>query len=509
MAQPSSSPSQGVPRPFASAVFFPESSRVYRLDLLYSLVLFSTLTLVITGPRGAGKTTLLRRLKPRLEKSLPIALVTAHAQMDANALLDLAQEQFAIALEGKRGSGLAVLMVDEAQQLDNAALNMLLRAPAGGENGRMRVVLAGREELQRRIAPLVEDSTIPIQAIPLTPFSSEDTAEYIRQRLGSVGIRQHALLDPRGLQQIHQDAGGWPGLIEQLAQATLAGQRRAFPSRSSKRPKFRFSLRKREVVIGLTGLVVAIGIALLLQGEPPPLRPHLPAIVESVPSIVHPVDSVPLIGKIASPTPEDLVKVESNQPGKQSIPSASPPPPTVPVTVVGPTTIPATQATSPEVGPGVPPPAESVGVATSPSTVSKAAPELVQPPKQPPSSHQETTGPIKAALPPSPHPASMSESGQLHSQDWLLAQRPQDYTLQIMGTPQESALRNTSKGLNLPGVLAYFHTQRKGQDWYGLVYGVYPSMQQAQQAAQTLPAGIGKPWIRSIANIHQDIRLVK
>ncbi len=91
---------------------------------------------------------------------------------------------------------------------------------------------------------------------------------------------------------------------------------------------------------------------------------------------------------------------------------------------------------------------------------------------------------------------------------WLLAQNPEDYTLQLLATNDEDLMRAYLDKHQFSGEVAYFAFQRDGKQWYAAVYGAYPEKSQAQNAVATLPPGVGKspPWIRQFGGIQKLIK---
>ena len=91
---------------------------------------------------------------------------------------------------------------------------------------------------------------------------------------------------------------------------------------------------------------------------------------------------------------------------------------------------------------------------------------------------------------------------------WLLAQNPDDFTLQLLATRDEDLMRAYLNKHQLTGQAAYFAFQRDGKQWYAAVYGAYPGKSQAQNAVATLPSGVGKnpPWIRQFGGIQKLIK---
>jgi len=101
-------------------------------------------------------------------------------------------------------------------------------------------------------------------------------------------------------------------------------------------------------------------------------------------------------------------------------------------------------------------------------------------------------------------PGSVSDDYE----SWLWSQDPRKFTLQLLGARQtESVQQFLRKYADLNGKAVYFHTRHDSRDWYAVVYGVYASREQAQQAIKRLPAELqsGSPWIRSFASIHAEL----
>lgn len=91
---------------------------------------------------------------------------------------------------------------------------------------------------------------------------------------------------------------------------------------------------------------------------------------------------------------------------------------------------------------------------------------------------------------------------------WLWSQNPSNYTLQLLGARQlESVRQFLGRYTQLGGKAVYFHTRHDGQDWYTVVYGVYPDREAAKRAIERLPAELksSSPWVRSFGSIHAEL----
>ena len=81
------------------------------------------------------------------------------------------------------------------------------------------------------------------------------------------------------------------------------------------------------------------------------------------------------------------------------------------------------------------------------------------------------------------------------------------FTLQLMGASNFNELSNFVAANDLQDKSYILHSINKGQDWYTLIYGVYPTHENAEAARDKLPDALkqSKPWIRSMDSVHNII----
>jgi septal ring-binding cell division protein DamX/type II secretory pathway predicted ATPase ExeA len=92
-------------------------------------------------------------------------------------------------------------------------------------------------------------------------------------------------------------------------------------------------------------------------------------------------------------------------------------------------------------------------------------------------------------------------------QDWVLAQEPGTFTLQLFGSHEQKNAEAFIRQHHLGQAAHVFVSERKGKDWYSVVYGVYPDQAAASSASKTLPASLKKikPWVRRFDDIQASI----
>ncbi len=104
---------------------------------------------------------------------------------------------------------------------------------------------------------------------------------------------------------------------------------------------------------------------------------------------------------------------------------------------------------------------------------------------------------------PTSAPASVKIT--LGPEEWVAKQNPNYYTLQLASSTREALIQKYYSENNLTGLAGYYRSKRSGEDWYSLVYGAYPTVQDAKLAIDKLPDDLKKwsPWVRNIRSIHK------
>lgn len=174
--------------------------------------------LLLTGHAGTGKTTVARRLLEELDPQKyalggifgPSGVVQDFGVRSPGlGDLFLTLEQF---LQGWINTGReAVLVLDEAQALDAAALRQLwqLATPPAGERPRLHVVLVA-QQLPDAVTELIRGGrTPPIGTrCHLRPLEAAETREFALNRLRSAGATEYAAFGNEALDAIHELSGG-------------------------------------------------------------------------------------------------------------------------------------------------------------------------------------------------------------------------------------------------------------------------------------------------------------
>jgi len=530
--------------PFAARVpgfkFFP-AQRKPVLGQLHHLARYSQLLLVVTGPLGSGKTLLRQALVASTNKqSVQSVVLSARGAGDAASVLGQVAQSLGVAqldisailaqivqlaLTGQE----VYLLVDDAEQLDESALEALLALAAGAPEGRPHVFLFGEPSL---IAALDQEGAEQelFHVIELEPYTEDDTREYLAQRLEGAG-QGIKLFTNEQITDIHENSAGWPGAINQVARDSMIEAMIA--SRSAvKRPSMGLKMPKKQVLALSAVVVVAIAAAWLIPGRnkapttagAPAQQAQLP-LGQGQPSAAKSnndagpavefsgnTQALPLNGQqpvMRSPLAanagagggdgdDDMgSQAAPAAPADPNVPQSSFKPPTV-TTTAPPAGMPAGPAVAPAAVATLAPERAPVPVSTSraakPEHIAAAKPKPEPRPEAKPKPEH-----IAAAKPAEKAAAKASAGGS-----WYAGQAPGNYVVQIIGTSSENTARTyTEQG----GEYRYFKKTLQGKPLYVVTYGNFANRAAALAAIKNLPEKVqaGKPWPRSVASVQQDL----
>lgn len=202
----------------------------------------------LTGEVGTGKTTLCRLLLEQLPENVRVALVL-NPRLTPLELLQSIAEELKVDLSGRRESlkdlvdalnaclidayargQRVVLIVDEAQNLSNEALEQvrLLTNLETATQKLLQIILLGQPELREIVAqPELRQLSQRITArYHLLPLDEAETEAYLRHRLAVAGSARFPFTR-LAVRRLHRHSGGVPRLINTIAdRALMAGYAR-------------------------------------------------------------------------------------------------------------------------------------------------------------------------------------------------------------------------------------------------------------------------------------------
>ncbi|KFE56062.1 AAA family ATPase [Pseudomonas syringae] len=514
--------------PFAARVpgfkFFP-AQRKPVLGQLHHLARYSQLLLVVTGPQGSGKTLLRQALVASTNKqSVQSVVVSARGASDAAGVLrqvaqalNVAQAEMQailsqivqLALTGQE----VYLLVDDAEQLGESALEALLGLADGTPEGRPHVFLFGEASLIDRLEQLCADAESEgerFHVIELAPYTEDETREYLEQRLEGAG-QGIELFTAEQITDIHEHSNGWPGAINQVARDSMIEAMIA--SRSAvKRPSVGFKMPKK-YVLALGGVVVAgVLAAVLIPGrggntsapatQPANAQAQLP-LGQGKPATQQSNNGGPAIEFAGNSQPMPLPLVGNSQPVMRG--------PLAEAAGSGDGDDDGVPVSSIERPPTVTTTAPPAGAAAGPAAAPAAPRSSIAPP---PVAAKPASAPAPAAAPaakPAPAPTQVATAKPAPAAkpaaggSWYSSQAPGHYVVQILGTSSETTAQAfvAEQG----GEYRYFKKTLQGKPLYVITYGNFNDRAAALAAIKGLPAKVqaGKPWPRTVASIQQEL----
>ncbi|MBI5040359.1 MAG: AAA family ATPase [Gammaproteobacteria bacterium] len=286
--------------------FYADPGLTQRLDLLQHLTQFGDMLLGVSGPVGSGKTILAQQFLQRGNTNWrSCRLNGAHLQHPDELLVKLA-ECFGLQASAtperlkaelvrhcqtlRHNTQLAVVVIDDAQQLPDPVLKALLELADGPRETLklLRVILFSEPGLEQRLAatgwhspqqPLLHNVEIP-------RFDEQQTAAYLMYRLAVAGYSGESPFSLTEIRALHKATDGLPGKLNVLAHETLIEH----ASRMAARKTVSAAGSRRAppvLVLGLIGSLIAGGLTWYLsqnQTTHEPLAPPLDLVTSAPPT---------------------------------------------------------------------------------------------------------------------------------------------------------------------------------------------------------------------------------
>lgn len=478
--QPVRSPfSAAVPdRYFETAALRECHSRVARAALESDAVA------VVEGEQGSGKTTFARMLHKRVGPSRDLCYIDVHIPQGERHVLDRLQRVFhpgqpadldaltAELIERGRHNGGCLIVVDDADNLSVSALRLLMRlkravVQAGSRLGVIITASPSRLNAVLELPSLAPYRGHRLTRVELPRFSEQETADYLRARVESAGMADAISFDPAQVSRIHKASGGLPYHIKRVAGELLDGARPRHYRGTQRRQ--RHLARFRNVLIPVAAVALpVIGIGFLLQaitqdpeGADRAARFLPPGEIEAAGT------AVPLLALPATPAATGVV---------ERAPAAPPPSAT--------------------------PPAPAKPAVTEPPRGKLLAPEA------------GNAGGTPAAAPAPRPPADLpvleraADAAPLGGNEWLRAQDPEFYTIQLAGSTERKDVERFIDRYALPGKAVVVEVLRNGKVWYMVLYNSYRTSGEAQRDLDALPPQIHRndPFARRFSSVQAIAR---
>lgn len=224
--------------------FFTTPALRLRLDLVQEYIRRGGTPVLVLGESGAGKSTMLNQLACRADHDWRIVRVPAVASFTAedviafmNAELRLPTRVDVEDMPGAFGRWLerletrgqtAVVVVDDADALDDACLRRLATLPDDVAPRNLRVLMTGAPALRSRMNRLAGAAAGPrsVPTVSIPCLDRREVASYIDMRLYHAGMEGRGPFSRATIDDIARISRGHPGRINAMANRVLDGERR-------------------------------------------------------------------------------------------------------------------------------------------------------------------------------------------------------------------------------------------------------------------------------------------
>jgi hypothetical protein len=91
---------------------------------------------------------------------------------------------------------------------------------------------------------------------------------------------------------------------------------------------------------------------------------------------------------------------------------------------------------------------------------------------------------------------------------WIKAQNPDHYTIQLARSKDIDWILALASEKKLTHTLVQFSLNSRGDEWFYLIYGSYPSRDEANKALKTLPKSFEEwsPWVKRIKDVQKQLK---
>lgn len=527
--------------PFSHDYSFPlftGAGRRQLLDQLLHLCQFSNSVLAVLGEYGVGKTRIAHAFMDSLSDQDQICFLSLSSGQSLEQILLSIIQSFGIDAGGvpstenmlasleafiaeeavAEDDGLAVVVLDNAHLLDDKSISVITSLlNSFPQQNRLHLALFGEPQLMQRLERLSPENLL-INDFHVQPFGLLETVDYLNFRMEMADYLGPEIFTESLVESWWRQSPGQLNVLQGLAEEHLL---------QSVTPKPVSHKRPLPVVhiIAISVLIAVVGVVFLYMGDdknPTSTNPSLAnstgaqTAITQAPSI-SPISESSVTSTNAANNSLKLTSTETPvQPLLQSLPQ-----PLQPNQQVQPAAQSEQPAVDTSVASGDLPKEEIVPLAQLPTSQPKQAESLPEPvPVVPSPSVSVASQPVvqpevKVVAKPEPEivkpvvkSVSTAAIGASAQERTILAWKPSEYTIQLLGVSSEKAARDFVAAQTNKKDLLVFKSKRQGRDWFVVITGRYASSAQARQAIARLPdvqrdAG---PWPRDIKTIHSEIK---
>lgn len=487
--------------PFAAAeksrTFFTGGGRQELLQRLLEQAHFGAPLSMVCGPLGSGKTTLAREFRASFTDEALCVPVHATLFMNQHQFLDALLEQLPIGASSPEPAAIVddlvrfaeklylnaktlVIIVDDAHELASEVLEIVDALTNKASEGAVHILMLGELQLSNMLHSSLGNNAIGNRLSGrmleerMEALGNDEVLDYVQLKLADASFTDELPLEGPVIGEIINEANGIPGAINVLVTDALNNKMHVVPKPVAQ-PQ---SLLELGAVYWATaaGLIVCLLAAVIFlpsgsedsedvqaevadaQGN----RLQIPLAVNTTQQVNSPAAIV---------LAETDLRPVSNRP--LGVPSAA----TADSTVT----------------------AEASGVDSPDGSQNMSVSSESQHPAEPPPNSVTESRDNESV--------QFAQPGMSEFEQELLSYSPEHFTLQIMGSRSEDAVRRFIDRELSAFNRGYFEALHEGNPWFVVVSGHFTSRAAANRALSDLPANIRdmKPWIRSIGDVQAAI----
>lgn len=487
--------------------FFGGGDRSTHLEHLRHLSQWSRRILLVTGSFGIGKSTLFKELSGSLPGNAKAARISGSVVTAEREVLLAVAQGFGIACdqeghiedivalvkrsvdEENEKDRQCVVMFDDAHLLAHTAVTLLVRLVAESS---LRIVMFAEPALVNNLTSPAKKHEVEWFEIRLNGFAEQDVRDYLEWRFAQAQYRGRLPFTDAQVEKIAERSSGNPNVIDFMANELLAdletGKVRdiggGFP-------------RKHALLVVILGVLIFLVYQLYLQ--PPRNEPTLAdaseaieepdlstpsSLEEPIPDEPNPAELDESTQVVAEPVAdiETIATTETEDVSTQVEPTALP-----------------SESSEPE-----PEPELAVVVAEEPEERAETE-ETEEPERSVEVPTPERVIPVEEASSPAIEKSEIPND--INGPNWLRAQNPNHYTLQLMTLSRTQGGAALIRRQKEPGEFAMYPLSRGDKRLYVVTYGVFSSQAAAERAGASLQGELSsvKPWIRPFANVQDAI----
>lgn len=463
--------------------YFSDAVMKMQLNMLQHNLRFSDMLQILKGDAGSGKTALVIQMLSRANDELQIFIVRGKATLTAPQILlgmlkifqlpipdatqtclELLIDHLKIRLEKNCSS---VLIVENAHAISVDTLNQLLAYTDHINevlDGELRILLVADPVIES-ILPKLTSAQLRAGKVFISSVRALDrqrTREYLEYRLQQAGFIGDLPFNDKQLRNLYDNTDGIPQQLDTVAASMLNQQTKPHSIGA-----FLQALPLRLIATAATS-IIAIALLLFVVVEEPDEGGETAQSGQAMPTPITTTQTD--TDAINAPLPDSQASTETPAVTQRSETDTS------------------TANTF-----------TSLHEVTPPAPVQKI---ILLPPKQVKEHTIEDTQPSTPPVKKRPAQRQPSQSAQ-----WLLKQKPANYTIQLMASYDGNDLSEHIRNNSIESQTALFETSRNTRRWHVLTYGIYTSAGAARAAIAKLPNELrhNTPWVRSIESVQQEI----